>query len=91
MAHLLVTLQNKIVSFNSQKELYAHNSFFGFIQEECKEFDIYSSVSYVMQNGFLFKGTKVYICEGSLRELIIQELHNGGLGHFGKAKTLALV
>ena len=41
---------------------------------------------------FLFKGNTLCISSRSLRLSILDELHGGGLGgHFGEAKTLALV
>ena len=47
---------------------------------------------YFMQDGYLFKGKKLCIPIGSMRENIIIELHSSVLaGHFGKNKTLALI
>ena len=47
---------------------------------------------YCMQDGYLFKGKKLCIPIGSMRENIIKELHCSGLaGHFGKDKMLALI
>ncbi|GMI66644.1 hypothetical protein HRI_000333700 [Hibiscus trionum] len=43
-------------------------------------------------NGFLFKEGRLCIPQGSTRELLIKEAHGGGLmGHFGIAKTLAIL
>ena len=42
-----------------------------------------------MYNGFLFKGTKLCIPEGSLRLKIIKECHNEG--HIGRDKTFLLM
>jgi hypothetical protein len=44
---------------------------------------------YVMHDGFLFKGNKLCIPDGSLHLKIIQERHNEG--HVGCEKTLKLV
>ena len=47
---------------------------------------------YFMQDGYLFKGKKLWIPSGYMRENIIREFHSSGLeGHFGKDKTLALI
>ena len=43
-------------------------------------------------NGFLFRENKLCVPNCSMRELLVQESHGGGLmGHFGVAKTLAIL
>ena len=45
-----------------------------------------------MNNGYLFKEARICIPHGSNRKLLIQEMHEGELmGHFGVAKTLAML
>ena len=47
---------------------------------------------FIRMDGFLFKGNTLCILYCSLRLSILDELHGGALGgHFGEAKTLALV
>ncbi|XP_071939930.1 uncharacterized protein [Coffea arabica] len=47
---------------------------------------------FFVHDGFLFYLTKLCIPRGSIRDLLIQESHSGGLmGHFGVTKTLAVL
>lgn len=47
---------------------------------------------YFMKYGYIFKGNKLCILEGSIRENIINELHSKWLGgHFGRDKIVAMV
>ena len=46
----------------------------------------------MLQEGLLFKSSKLCIPKFSMRENLIQEKHSGGLsGHFGQDKTFAQV
>ena len=45
-------------------------------------------MEYTLQEGLLFKNSKLWIAKCSMRENLIQEKHNGGMvGHFGSYKT----
>ncbi|KAK1682138.1 hypothetical protein QYE76_042986 [Lolium multiflorum] len=47
---------------------------------------------FYLHDGYLFKANKVCIPESSLRKLLLQESHGGGLmGHFGRDKTLSML
>ena len=47
---------------------------------------------YLIQDGFLFKGVKLYVPKTSVRDFLIWELHAGGLArYFEKNKTIATV
>ena len=49
-------------------------------------------LDYMLQEGLLFKSSKLCIPKCSMRENMIQEKHCGGLsGHFGQDKTFAQV
>ena len=44
-------------------------------------------MEYMLQDGLLFKNSKLCIPKCSMRENLIQEKHNGGIaGHFGSDK-----
>jgi len=45
-----------------------------------------------VSSGYLFKEGRLCIPLGSHRKLLVKEMHEGGLmGHFGVAKTLAML
>lgn len=83
------TIHAKVLGFDVVKAMYEDDPDFDKVWRLClqggyKEF--------VIQEGFLYKGTQLCVPQGSLREAIIREAHGGGLaGHFGRDKTLALV
>ena len=71
-----------MVGFVYLKDTYAVDEDFGGIWAQCnnKEFVI----DFLVQEGFLFRGTQLCIPRSSLREHLIRELHAGGLGgHVG--------
>ncbi|PRQ47216.1 putative nucleotidyltransferase, Ribonuclease H [Rosa chinensis] len=85
----LNTMQVKVSGFEILKEQYSEDPFFKQIWTKCSKGPV---GSYLLQEGYLFKGNRLCIPEGSLRENIITETHAGGLaGHFGRDKTLSLV
>ena len=47
---------------------------------------------YHLHDGFIFRANKLCIPECSLRLMLLQESHSGGLmGHFGREKTLLML
>ena len=86
---LLSTIHAKVLGFEVVKAMYEDDPDFDKLWRIClqggyKEF--------VIQEGFLYKGTQLCAPRGSLREAIIREAHGGGLaGYFGRDKTLVLV
>ena len=45
-------------------------------------------MEYMLQDGLIFKNSKLCIPKCSMRENLIHEKHNGGMaGHFGSDKT----
>ncbi|KAK1595958.1 hypothetical protein QYE76_059205 [Lolium multiflorum] len=87
---LLTRLEFHILGLEEIKELYPSDSFFGPIFEKCsidRGFD-----DFYLHDGYLFKANKICIPESSLRKLLLQESHGGGLmGHFGREKTYAML
>jgi len=52
--------------------------------------DISPWIDFMLQEGLLFKGSKLCILKCSMRENLLKEKHSGGLvGHFGNDKTYA--
>ena len=86
---LMTSMQVQVVGFDVLKELYEEDADFGEIWKVCTDKPF---KDFVRMDGFLFKGNTLCIPSCSLRLSILDELHGGTLGgHFGEAKTLALV
>ena len=83
---LLTSMQVKVVRFEMVKELYEKGADFGEIWKMCDEKPF---KEFMRVDGFLFKGNTLCLQSYSLRLSILDKLHGGG--HFGEAKTLALV
>ena len=70
-------------------ELYIYDPFFPTIYHDCLT---KSQGGFYLSNGYLFKEGRLCIPLGSQKKLLIKEMHEGGLmGHFGVAKTLAML
>ncbi|XP_017644587.1 uncharacterized protein LOC108485267 [Gossypium arboreum] len=72
-----------------KKELYQTDADFGEIYMSC----LHGAIDkYFQHEGCLFHEGKMCIPQGSVREVLINEAHSGELmGHFGVAKTLAIL
>ena len=89
---VLVTMKQTVVYFESLKDHYTSDPYFGPIWESDIQYGTDSYASYVIDDGYLFYGTQLCVPEGSLGEDLIRELHSGGLsGHFGQTKTIGFV
>ncbi|KAB2623198.1 hypothetical protein D8674_025380 [Pyrus ussuriensis x Pyrus communis] len=77
---------NLVLGFDSLRESLSVDPYFGSILR-----DVASGLlsDFLMHDGFLFEGNKLYIPESSLRLKIISELHNEG--HMGRDMTFHLV
>jgi hypothetical protein len=81
-------LDAKLLGFEYIKELYAEDHEFREEYRACKKI---ASGKFFRLDGFLFRENKLCVPNCSMRELLVQESHGGGLmGHFGVAKTLAI-
>jgi hypothetical protein len=83
---LLAQLDAKILGLESIKELYATDSYFAEPYSKCCNDKGWEK--YHKHDGFLFRANKLCILDCSVRILLVQEPHAGGLiGHFGAKKT----
>ena len=77
-----------VIGFEHIKDLYAHDPTFAIPYAKCLTHT--SQECYYIKDGYLMRANKISIPESSLRLLLLQESHGGGLmGHFGRDKTLA--
>jgi transposase InsO family protein len=78
-----------LLGFEHIKELYASD------HEFCEEYRACEKIAFgkfFRLDGFLFRENKLCVLNCSMRELLVQESRGGGLiGHFGVAKTLAIL
>jgi len=82
---ILTILEAKCLGFEHIKGLYTDDDDYGRVYEACEHatFD-----KFYRHEGYLFHENKLYLPKCSLRELLVQEAHSGGLmGHFGINKT----
>ncbi|WVZ89587.1 hypothetical protein U9M48_035968 [Paspalum notatum var. saurae] len=87
---MLLQLDHRIFGLESIKEQYAYDEDFKDIMLHCKEGRTWDK--YVINEGFVFKANRLCIPVGSIRLLLLQEAHGGGLiGHFGAKKTEAML
>jgi hypothetical protein len=83
---LLSQLDCRIFGLESIKEQYAHDPDFNNVLMNCKEGRTWNK--FVINDGFVFRANRLCIPVGSVRLLLMQEAHGGGLmGHFGAKKT----
>lgn len=86
---LLTSLQTKVTGFEVLKDQYTDDPDFKQVWADCQSGKI---SKFFLHDGYLFYGSRLCVPRSSLRNVIISELHDGGLGgHFGRDKTLGLV
>lgn len=90
-SHLLTTIRNESYAFDYIKDIYPEDEDFGKLWDQCSS-QTHGVDDFLIQEGFLFKGNRLCIPQGSLRLHLMRELHGSGLGgHFGRDKTIALI
>ncbi|XP_026383994.1 uncharacterized protein LOC113279514 [Papaver somniferum] len=83
---LIVTIRAEVIAFDSLKELYPTDPEFSLLWQKCSSKQ-QGTGNFALHNGFLFKGSRLCIPDGSIREHLIKELHSSGLsGHFGRIR-----
>ena len=83
---MLSQLDYKIFGLETIKELYEHDVDFKEIMLHCKEGKGWNK--YIVSDGLLFRANKLCILASSVRLLLLQEAHGGGLmRYFGVKKT----
>ena len=86
---LISTLDAKFLGFEHIKELYCDDHDFSEVYSACEKS---SEGKYYRHEDFLFRENKLCVPNCSIRDLLVRESHGGGLmGHFGIAKTLAML
>jgi len=87
---MLSQLDHRIFGLELIKEQYAYDKDFKDAMLHCREGRTWDK--YVLNDGFVFRANRLCISVGSVRLLLLQEAHGGGLmGHFGDNKTKAVM
>ncbi|KAL5570273.1 hypothetical protein UlMin_026848 [Ulmus minor] len=85
---LLSILHTEVTGFECLKEEYANDPDFAAVWDKCVKRE--ATPGFHLHEGYLFKDNLLCVPVHSLRELLIIELHSGGLAaHLGRDKTLA--
>jgi hypothetical protein len=83
---LLTQLDYKIFVLETIKDQYVHDVDFKDVLLHCQDGKTWNK--FVFNDGFVFRANKLCIPASSIRLLLLQKTHGGGLmGHFGVKKT----
>ena len=81
------------LGFEHIKEMYQEDPYFKEAYEACENpllRDRHQWMEYMIQEGLLFKGSRLCIPRCLMRDNLLKEKHSGGLArHFGHDKTYA--
>ena len=87
---LVTQLELDVVGFKHIKDFYEHDPTFSTPYTKCLTHTSWER--YYIEDGYLMRANKLCLPESSLRLLLLQESHGGGLmGHFGRDKTLDML
>jgi hypothetical protein len=87
---LLTQLEVKVLGLENLKEMYNDDHEFLEPYNHCKYGKGWEK--YHIHDGFLFRANKLCVPNSSVRLLLLQESHGGGLtGHFGQKKTYEML
>jgi hypothetical protein len=87
---LLNQLEVKVLGLENLKEMYNDDPEFSKPYIHCKDGKGWEK--YHIHDGFLFRANKLCVPNSSIRLLLLQESHGGGLtGHFGQKKTYEML
>jgi len=85
---LLFPLDACVLGFEHLKSLYANDEDIGELYATCLR---HPKDDFMIQDGCLFKSTRLYILRKATQELLIREVHNGSLaGHYGEHNMLSM-
>ena len=74
-----------MLGFEHLKGLYEEDEDFGVL---FKEYQKHPKGDFLVQDGYLFKGTRLCVPKCGTRELLVREVHGGSLAsHYGENKT----
>jgi len=86
---LLFPLNACVLGFEHVKALYNKDEDFRELYAECYK---HHKGDFPIQEGFLFKGTRLCVLRCSTRELLIREVHRGSLNeHYGENKSITML
>ena len=78
-----------VLGFEHLKALHVEDEDFGELYVDCSK---HPKGDFLIQEGFLFKGTRLCVLRCSTRELLIREAHGGSLaGHYEEKKTVTML
>jgi len=85
----LFQLDACVLGFEHLKALYTEDEDFGELFTESSK---HPEGDFLIQEGFLFKGTQLHVQRCSTRELSIREVYGGSLAsHYGENNTLIML